>query len=87
MLTLQLKTTCYGVFLPTMKTMMINNINNINAWCQLVYKSLIFYYKNYKQLNQKLSKISLLHLIHCGPLGQQDHHFSFSRPRTCADEL
>ena len=40
MLTLQLKTTCYGVFLPTMKTMMINNINNTNAWCQLVYKSL-----------------------------------------------
>lgn len=29
-----------GVFLPTMKTMMINNINNTNAWCQLVYKSL-----------------------------------------------
>ena len=54
MLTLQLKTTCYGVSLPTMKTMMINNINNTNAWCQLVYKSLIFYYKNYKHLNQKL---------------------------------
>ena len=69
MLTLQLKTTCYGVFLPTMKTMMINNINNTNAWCQLVYKSIIFYYKNYKQLNQKLSKISLLYLIHCGTVG------------------
>ena len=50
MLTLQLKTTCYGVFLLTMKTMMINNINNTNAWCQRVYKSLIFYYKNYQKL-------------------------------------
>ena len=70
--------------------MIINNINNTNAWCQLVYKSLIFYYKNYKQLNQKLSKISLLHLIHCGTVVSSSiHHihlFSLSRPRTCADE-
>ena len=29
-----------GVFLPKMKTMMINNTN---AWCQLVYKSHLFF--------------------------------------------
>ena len=61
----------------------INNINNTNAWCQLVYKSLIFYYKNYKQLNQKLSKIRLLS-VHSA---QMCTAISYSRPRTRVDVL